>query len=159
MRIRLRPYHPTWIIAFFGLGGMKEGYNKRGFDYVMDAIRRDPDIEVEFVECHDDICERCDRRVPDEKGCVWGKHHTCSSAQEPQTVESVHKANRQVLELLGLTFGSVLRFRDIVNLLAERLSDLGKSGIGEIGGPSYQAQYERGMAVLRELSFRKSAKP
>ena len=151
MRIRLRPYHPTWITAFLGAGGMKEGYNKRGFDYVLDQIRREPNLEVEFVECHDDVCERCDRRVESERGCVWGKRHTCTSAENPKVVASVQTANRQVLQLLGLKFGSVIRLQDLAKLLAERLPDLGKSGIGEIGGPTYQEHYRRGLAELRTL--------
>jgi len=60
-------------------------------------------------------------------------------------------AKRQVLQLRGLDFGSVIRFQELVNLLAERVPDLGKSGISEIGGPSYQGHYEKGLAALRGM--------
>jgi len=151
MRIRLRPYHPTWIIGFFGLGGMKKGFNKRGFDYVMDAIRRDPDIEVEFVEEHDDICIRCARRVPDEGGCVWATDHTCTTAQNPEAVEGVRNANGRILRLLELDFGSVVRFQDLVDLLAKRLPDLEKAAIAEAGEGSFQEHYEKGFDTLHAV--------
>jgi len=154
MRIRLRPYHPTWVVAFFGAGGPQAGHNRRGFEYVMDAIRRDPDVEIELVEDYDDICERCDWCLESKEGSVWGKGHTCRTAQNPVSVESVQTANRQVLERLGLHSGSVIRFRDLVELLAERIPDLGQSGIAEIGSPKRQDQYAKGIAVLRALWMR-----
>ena len=41
MRIRLRPYHPTWVIGFFGLGGMKDAPvyvygEKSGYSQLLD---------------------------------------------------------------------------------------------------------------------------
>ena len=155
MRIRLRPYHPTWVIGFFGLGGMKKGFNKRGFDYVMDAIRRNPEIEVEFVEEHDDICVRCDRRVPDEKGCVWASDYTCTTAQNPEAVEGVGSANQRILQLLELDVGSVVRFQDLVSLLAERLPDLGKTDVAAAGDGSFQEHYQKGLDVLRAMWMQK----
>lgn len=150
-RIRLRPYHPTYVVGFFGLGGMDEGHNRRGFNYVLEAIRANPDIEVEFVESYDDICARCDRLVEDADGSVWGERHTCSSAQSPGVVESVTKANGQVLETLGLRLGSVIPLRDLVALLRERLPDIGKSGIDQIGGPAFQEKYAKGLDAIAAL--------
>jgi len=157
MRIRLRPYHPTWVLGFFGLGGMEEGYNRRGFNYVIEAIRRaasspnDPDLEVEFVESFDDICKRCDRLVESETGSAWGERHTCPSAQDPKVVESVSANNRKVLQALGLEFGSVVPLRELVPLLRERIPDLGKSGIGEIGGARFQERYVKGLEAISAL--------
>ena len=92
MRIKLRPYHPTYVVGFFGMGGMNEGFNKAGFNEVIAQIREDPDIEVELVEEYDDICENCDRREAphQQKGnTLWTpfrQHHRptrsfCSTAR------------------------------------------------------------------------------
>ena len=150
-RIRLRPYHPTYVVGFFGLGGMDEGNNRRGFNYVIEAIRGNPDIEVEIVECYDDICVRCDSLVEDENGSVWGERHTCPSARNPRVVESVTTANAQLLDTFGLQFGSVIPLRELVGLLGERIPDIGKSGIGEIGGAAFQEKYAAGLVAISSL--------
>jgi len=69
MGIRLRPYHPTYVVGYFGQGYHPESYNSQGFNEVIEKIRSYPDLEVEIVEGFDDICLRCERRVEDEKGC------------------------------------------------------------------------------------------
>jgi len=149
--IRLRPYHPTYVIGFFGAGGMKEGYNRHGFNYVIEQIKANPNIKIEFVEEYDDICKRCENLKPSEKGSVWGKQHTCSSAENPVVVEKVKKANEQILKLLGLKIGSLVAFKDLVLLMRARLPDIGKSGIDMIGGAEFQEKYEKGLATVSAL--------
>ena len=151
MRIRLRPYHPSWVIGWLGVGGMEGGYNKRGFDYVMDRIRKSPDVEVELVEGFDDICLRCDRLTPDDRGSVWGEGHTCTSAQDPAVVAAVRATNGKVLEALELDFGSVVRFRRLASLLRERVPDLGAPGLEEAGGGEFHDQYRKGLEVVARL--------
>jgi len=73
MTIRLRPYHPTWIIGFFGNPPPPDGKNTEGFLAVMKKLQADPDTAIEFVEGFDEICERCRECVPDDRGSVWGK--------------------------------------------------------------------------------------
>jgi len=148
MRIRLRPYHPTWVVAFYGAGGMKAGHNKRGFDYVLDQLKTPAQVEVQLVECYDDICQRCDRLRKSDGGSLWGERQTCTSAENPKVVESVKTSNRQALERLGLAMGDVIGLRKLVALLRERIPDLAASGIAEIGGASIQAAYARGLAEL-----------
>jgi len=128
--------------------GMKEGFNKDGFNEVIAKIRAHPDIEVELVEGYDDICERCDRRVEDEKGSIWGRGHTCPSAQDQRVVDGVRAANERVLRDLGLGFGSVIGWRDLVGWLAEKIPVLDDP---MIGGPALQENYEKGLAVFRRL--------
>ncbi len=146
--IRLRPYHPTYVIACFGEGGSKKGYTRVGMNRVVQAIQNNPDVEVEFVECYDDICQYCERRKPSPTGSVWGRHHTCPSAEDPVVVKEVTEANRQVLNLLGMQFGAIISLKELVPLMRERLPDIGKSGIKQIGGAGMQGRYEKGLKAI-----------
>ena len=145
MRIRLRPYHPTYVVGYFGAGGKTEGYNKHGFNDVIARIKKDPDIEVELTEQVDDICAKCERRFRDRKGSIWGPDFNCPSAEDPQIIRGVNEANKLVLDALGLQFGSVVRFRGIVRLLAERIPILDHDFIG---GTVFQDRYEKGLTLL-----------
>lgn len=146
--IRLRPYHPTYVVAAFGEGGQKTGYTRVGMTRVVRAIQNNRDIETEFVECYDSICEHCERRKPSPTGSVWGRHHTCPSAEDPAVVKEVTEANRQVLDLLGLQFGAIISLKELLPLMRDRLPDIGKSGIKQIGGAGLQARYEKGLKAL-----------
>ena len=148
MRIRLRPYHPTYVVGYFGQGYHPESYNSQGFNDVIERIKSHPDLEVELVEGFDDICSKCERRVEDEKGCIWGESHSCSSSNDPSVVQGVNAANGRVLQSLGLQFGSVIRLRDLVDLLRERIPVLEDD---MIGGPGFQEKYEKGLEALRRL--------
>lgn len=148
MRIRLRPYHPTYVVGYFGMGYHPKSYNSDGFNDVIEKIKSDPDLEVEIVEEFDDICLKCERRVEDEKGSVWGERHRCPSSNDPRIVERVNAANRRVLQALGLPFGSVIRLRELVELLRERIPVLDDD---MIGGPPFQEKYEQGLVVLSTL--------
>ena len=56
MRIKLRPYHPSYVISFYARGTECTGMNGRGFNYVIKNIRNNPDnIEIELVQEYDDI--------------------------------------------------------------------------------------------------------
>ena len=146
--IRLRPYHPTYVIAFFGEGGLHEGYNRVGFNRVIQAIQHNPDIEIEFVECHDDICLHCEKIKSSPTGSVWGRRQTCNSAENQVVVKEVTEANRQVLNLLGMQFGAIISLKELVPLMRERLPDIGKSGIKQIGGAALQEKYEKGLKAI-----------
>lgn len=146
--IRLRPYHPTYVMAFFGEGGQKTGYTRVGMNRVAQAIQNNRDVEIEFVECFDDICLHCERRKPSPTGSVWGRHHTCPSAENPVVVKEVTEANRQVLNLLGLQFDAIISLKELVPLMRDRLPDIGKSGIKQIGGEKLQGRYEAGLKAL-----------
>jgi hypothetical protein len=136
------------VVGWFGAGGMTEGFNKDGINFVLGAIDRDPDLEIEFVEAYDDVCARCTRRVESATGSIWGEHHTCPSAEDPQVVEAVQKANQAVLGRLGLAFGAVVSLRDLVSLLRERVPDLSEPGLEEAGGADFQETYELGLGKL-----------
>lgn len=148
MRIRLRPYHPTYVVGYFGLGGRPDGFNRDGFNEVLGKIRSDPEIEVDLVEEYDDICLKCERRVEDEKGSVWGPRHSCPSSDDQEIVRAVDAANRRVLGELGLEFGSVVKLRDLVALLRERIPVLDDD---MIGGAGFQERYEKGLTAISSL--------
>jgi len=146
--IRLRPYHPTYVVAYFGEGGSKRGFNRVGMNRVIKAIQDNPDVEIEFVECYDDICLGCERIKPSPTGSVWGRKQTCPSAENPVVVKEVTEANRQVLDLLGLQFGAIISLKELVPLVRDRLPDIGKSGIKQIGGAGIQERYEKGLKAI-----------
>lgn len=146
--LRLRPYHPTWVIAFFGEGGLNEGYNRLGFNLALQAIQKNPDIEIEFVECYDDICRHCERLKSSPTSSAWGHRQTCTSAEDQVTVKEVTEANRQVLNLLGLQFGAIISLKELVPLMCAQLPDIGQSGIKQIGGAGLQEKYEKGLKTI-----------
>lgn len=142
MRIRLRPYHPTWVISVFGGKSLPEGKNTEGFTEVMDKIQLNPDLQVEIVEEFDDICKKCKERVEDDKGSVWGERHSCPSSNNPDMVKTLNETNKRILKILGLQFGSVITWTKIVKILYERLPVLGDPELGR------QEMYEKGLDKL-----------
>jgi len=147
-RIKLRPYHPTWLVGYFGMGGHPPSFNSVGFNDIIEKIKSDPEIEVEFVEGYDDICGKCSRLQEDAAGSIWGKRHKCTSSENPETVESVRRANQRFFEALGLSFGSVVKLKDLVAMMRERLPVLDEQ---ELGGPGFQKQYEHGLTVIAQF--------
>ena len=67
-RIRLRPYHPTYVIAYYGDDSPADGFARIGFNEIVEKMREDPDdIEIELVQEYDDVCMKCDaslQRIP-----------------------------------------------------------------------------------------------
>jgi len=145
MRIKLRPYHPTWVISLFGQESMPEGKNIEGFIEVMDKIRLNSDLQVKFVEDFDDICKKCNEHVEDDNGSVWGEKHSCSSSNNPDMVKTLNETNKRILKVYGLQFGSVITWKKIVKILYERLPVLGDPELGR------QQMYEKGLDKLSYL--------
>jgi len=148
MRIRLRPYHPTYVVAHYG-GGVPETSRARpGFEAIQRKLRECAldDIEVEIVHAHDEACETCKFRRESDAGSVWGDRHTCTSAEDPKIVAAVDRINEKVLQLLDLQFGSVIPMPELVRRLAERIPVLDD---GMLGGPKMQPAYEAGLAALK----------
>lgn len=148
MRIRLRPYHPTYVVGYYGMGGHPESYNSVGFNEVIEKIKTDPEIEVELVGGFDDICLKCSRIVADETGSVWGPNHRCPNTDKPDVVELIRQVNRRVLETLGLEYGSVIKLKDMVDLLRERIPLLFHD---LIGGAGFQEKYAQGLNEISKL--------
>ena len=72
-RIRLRPYHPTYIVAHYGGGVPEDSRARPGFEAIQRKIRESPleEIEIEIVRDHDDACEGCRYRREKAGGSVW----------------------------------------------------------------------------------------
>ena len=149
VRIRLRPYHPTYVVAHYG-GSVPEGSRARGaFEEIQRKLRENPvhEIEIEIVQEHDDACAGCKFRKEAEGGSVWGERHTCTSAEDPEIVAAVNRTNDKVFGLLGLRYGSVIKLPELVRLLAERIPVLDD---GMLGGMALQEAYEKGLRALSE---------
>ena len=144
--MRLRPYHPTWILAFIGSGRRE---CKNGMNEAAERVKADPEMEIELTDRFDDVCELCRERFADAAGSVWGEGYNCTSAQKPDVVRAVAEENERVLARLGLEIGSVVTARELFSMVAERLPDL--SDFPECGGPAEQANYRRGIDTLREM--------
>ena len=142
MKITLRPYHPTGVVAIIG-GAKMTGFNNRGVEYVIDKIMTDLDLDVEIVHEYDDICKRCDRRVEDEKGSVWGKGHTCPSAQDEKMIEKVNADNERFFRATGLSFGSVMKMSELVELLKDKIPPSEKGGS--------EGNYAKGLSKLSQM--------
>ena len=147
-RIKLRPYHPTYVVGYFGMGKKDDGFNKDGFNEVIQKIRNNPEIEVELVEEYDDICRKCDRRSEDRKGSIWGRKHTCPSAQDENEIHRVNVINKRVLKDLCLEFGAVIKLEDLVRRLSKKIRVLDDE---MLGGPKFQKAYEKGLVALSRL--------
>lgn len=153
MRIRLRPYHPSWIICYFADQSIySENHNKRGFVYVSKILEDNPNCEIELVPGFDDICLRCAKRY-NSPGSAWGKDSSCISSENPEEIKSVYQSDKQTLAILGLQYGSVIKWMDLVKLLRQKLPKLNDS---IIGGPGNQERYMRGLTIAQnhEVSSR-----
>ena len=144
-RIRLRPYHPTYIVAHYG-GGVPEGSRARsGFEAIQRKIRETPLHEIEIVREHDEACEGCIYRRETGTGSIWGQRHSCTSAEDPEIVAKVEKVNGKVFRVLGLGYGSVIKLRELVTRLSENIPVLDDN---MLGGSTMQASYENGLVAL-----------
>ncbi|HNQ34967.1 MAG TPA: hypothetical protein PKN80_02765 [bacterium] len=147
VRIRLRPYHPTFIVAHYGGGIPQESRARAGFESIQRKIRENPleEIEIEIVRGHDDACESCKFRRESETGSIWGKRHTCTSAEDPHMVAEVERINNKVFGLLGLDYGSVVNLGTLVFRLSEKIPVLDDN---MLGGLDKQEAYRKGLAEL-----------
>jgi hypothetical protein len=146
-KIRLRPYHPTYIVANFGAGGAPETSRARkGFDGVNDKIKANPcAAEIEIVQCHDDVCEGCTRIFEQESGSVWGERKSCSSAEDPEIVASVNRINARMLKLFGLNFGDRIMLVELAEILSRKLPDIDDD---LLGGTQRNEDYHKGLGKL-----------
>ena len=146
-RIRLRPYHPTYIVAHYGGGVPETSRARSGFEAIQRKIRNAPldEIEIEIVREHDEACEGCIFRRETEAGSVWGERHSCTSAEDPQIVTEVQRVSDKVFHLLGVEYGSVIKLPELVSRLNQKIPVLDDN---MLGGPGMQDAYDKGLAAL-----------
>lgn len=145
-RIRLRPYHPGYVLAYLGLG--EAGHPRPAMQYGLQLLRCcRPATEVELVRDYDDVCLQCERLEPDPKGSVWGSGHSCPSSRDAEVVAEVHRENGCILEALGSAYGAVFRADALFTLLAERLPQL--AHLPMQGSAVIQENYRAGLEKLQ----------
>jgi len=145
--IRLRPYHPGYLVAYLGLGDA--GQPRPAMQYglsLLGACR--PDTDIVLVQEYDDVCMHCEKIEADAQGSVWGRAHSCPSSRDPQVVAEVHRENDVILEALGCSYGAALPAEDLFTRLAERLPDL--AHLPMQGSDTIQKNYATGMEELRK---------
>jgi len=146
VRIRLRPYHITGIIAFIGTGPRDGHFN--GANSIAEIIARGTGFEIEATTKFDDICVSCQKRYARSQGSVWGKHHSCVSAENPEVVAQVAEENAYIFRALGLQEGSIISAREWLTLVSEKIPDI--QNLPNSGGCAEQDNYLKGIALLKK---------
>ncbi len=127
----LRPYHLTYLVLYYGQRGNRwasEAETK--WRALINRLNTEADLLIQVVECFDDACAECRYLVRDEMGSVWGVGHTCRSAQRPDVVKDVVKANRYVLTRVGLAAGETILLKDLIPILRHKIPRLELDLIG-----------------------------
>ncbi|RKY74370.1 MAG: hypothetical protein DRQ14_02245 [Candidatus Latescibacterota bacterium] len=145
-RLRLRPYHPPYILAYLG----SKADMRPAMRYAVEKVREGgPGLEVELVEGFDDICMRCEKLEKRPSGSVWGEGYSCPTAEDPDMVRSIADENEAILKAIGLKFGDVLRARELFPLFADKLPEL--KSYPQCGKDFIQENYLKGMELLLRL--------
>ena len=105
-RIRIRPHHLLCLLCTHGEEGGQPSPNNNCFE-IIQKIRENPEVELEFVEGTDDNCIACPSRV----GSV------CVSGSAVRDL----KKDRDVLERTGLHVGDVRPAKVVYDLVMERI--------------------------------------
>jgi len=145
-RIRLRPYHPGYLLAYLALG--EAGHPRPAMQYGVRLLRScRPDTQVELVREYDDICLHCERLETDPEGSVWGSGHSCPSSRDAEVVAEVHRENDAILTALDSAYGAAFRADALFPLLAERLGEL--AHLPMQGSAVIQENYRAGLEKLQ----------
>jgi hypothetical protein len=103
--------------------GLRPGYKEDNLPELMDLIlNRNPDLPIKIANVADwMICAPCPGRSPEHNSCthVWGSGELDSQ-----------KRDLDVLQKLGLQFGSVIKAKDLYRLIFERITT--SHGIPEV---------------------------
>ncbi len=146
-RIRLRPYHPGYLLAYLALG--ETGDPRPAMQYGLRLLRScRPDTEAELVQEYDDVCLHCERLETDPQGSVWGPGYSCPSSRSTGIVAEVHRENDVILEALNCTYGAVFRAEVLFALFADRLPGL--AHLPMQGSAVIQENYRAGLARLHQ---------
>jgi hypothetical protein len=145
----LRAYHPPYVVYYYAAirdGAVKSEGSLAKWKPLYDRVENEPDLMIRIVECYDDACAGCSNLTPDPTGSAWGVGYSCTTIKNAEAVRAVTLACRRILGELGLYYGSEIKMRDIVPLLAENVPVLYEY----IGGEANQAYYEKGLDYLRK---------
>lgn len=118
--MRLRPHHLLDIITQYGASApfAPHPYG-HAVHTVAEAVLADPDVAIEFVVGADDICAPC-------KNLIEGHCEDVLSQLDPPISKQEYNddLDRRVLAYLGMTEGSVLTFREFLQVVREHLAGI-----------------------------------
>jgi hypothetical protein len=148
--IMMRPYEFTYVISYFPDVETSSDYNREGFRHVIEKCRKNPDIEIKLAEEFDDVCLLCEKLYKKTGGSIWGKEHSCPSAENQEIRDEVATINEKLMAILGLEMDAMLSFRRLAFLFKEKFPD--PTAIGQ-GREEDVEQYQAGLDyVMRLLS-------
>lgn len=145
----LRAYHPPYVVYYYAAlrdGAVSSQSSIVKWQPIFDRIESEPDLVVRIVEAYDDACAGCRNLQPDPMGSAWGVGYSCTTIKKADVVHAVTLTCRRILGELGLYYGSEIKMRDLVPLLAENVPVLYEY----IGGEANQKLYEKGLVYLKD---------
>ena len=145
----LRAYHPPYVVYYYAAirdGAVKSRPSIVKWKPLIDRVENEPELTVRIIEAYDDACAGCANLKPDPMGSAWGVGYSCTTIVQPDIVKEVTLTCRRILAELELYYGSEIKMRDLVEMLAENVPVLYK----HIGGENNQEYYEKGLKYLKE---------
>lgn len=139
----LRPYHPSYIMIYYGR--RKENWGERSekkWRWLIERIDKERDLKVRIVESYDDACSGCHLLHKTDYASPWGYGYICQSAENSEVLKDVAKGNKFFCERLGLFFGDEISMRNLVELLLKKMPVLEK----KIFGSEAQKDYAKGLS-------------
>ncbi|QSZ28238.1 DUF1284 domain-containing protein [Aceticella autotrophica] len=106
--MEIRGHHLLCMLGFIGLG-----YNEKfilNMDKIIKKLNNKHNMWIKLVDNVDNICAACPNNINEE----------CKIDSFPG---SVKERDRAVLKVLGIEVGEVVRYRDIVNKISERMTE------------------------------------
>ena len=107
-KLFIRPHHLMCVTCFFGRGGTAPIKEDNLYE-VLDTVCKNPDIPITLIEGCCMICPPCSGYEPGTNLCVA----SCGLRDE--------KKDLDVLQKLGLVYGSTMKARDVYRLLFEKI--------------------------------------
>ena len=143
----LRAYHPPYIVYYYAALRDNKITSEASiikWKSLVDRVENEPKLVIRLVEAYDDACAGCRDLKKDPRGSAWGVGYSCSTIKKADIVREVTLTCRRMLGDMGLYYGSEIRMRDLVPLLAKNVPVLHKY----IGGENNQEYYDIGLKHL-----------
>jgi len=151
--VRIRPHILLCAICQYA-NGVRPPFAEDNLPEFLGMVLQGREFKVELVPQADwDMCAPCPSRVPGTNGCVTGRLQCAATYNEMKDLE--------VLQALGLTYGTVMAARAIFKLILERIPEArGSCALTKVDVPEYSVWrdacstaagptgYDRGRAML-----------
>jgi hypothetical protein len=128
--VRIRPHILMCAICQYA-NGTRPPYPEDNLPEFFQMVLEGRELDVELVPHADwDMCAPCPSRVPAFNGCVTGRLQCAGTYNEMKDLE--------VLQALGLTYGTVMPARSIFKLILERIPQArGCCALTKVDVPEY----------------------